>query len=346
MKNRLIFIVGKLLVFSRFLVVLAGFLFMGYILTAEKHPELSGLDEWLAENPRLELVVIILGMSVLAAITAFFYWLHQYVHRVGRKLVHLSASERLLIDPRPPILYIRSFADDQKGIAMELYGSVTEEESLVQVLNKVGPVFAIGKPGETLPTLGAARVYVSDDDWKDVVSDMMDKACFVFCRIGNTSGLEYEMKLIRSKQISKKVILILPTQTLSEYNQTRSEFEDKFTIHLPDIAGAEIGFPEAPASYKKANMMGFITFGNDWIGEFYPIETYMLSGKLYWSDAHLRKMEQYIKISLKPIMEKNNIDLYAGCEREANYGIMRAILYIVGLMFAALIMQYFMFVYW
>src|SRR5436305_1611609 len=37
---------------------------------------------------------------------------------------------------------------------------------------KVGPVIAIGRPGEELAEPGAARMYVGDDDWQVMVTDL------------------------------------------------------------------------------------------------------------------------------------------------------------------------------
>ena len=45
-------------------------------------------------------------------------------------------------------------------------------------------VVAIGKPGEDLPTPGAARIYVSDEEWKEEVKRRMRAARLVVIRAG------------------------------------------------------------------------------------------------------------------------------------------------------------------
>jgi hypothetical protein len=62
------------------------------------------------------------------------------------------------------VLYLRSFAlDAQLGrpSRMERFlGTIplaNAEQAIVKVLRKYGPVIAIGRPGEALPPLGAAR---------------------------------------------------------------------------------------------------------------------------------------------------------------------------------------------
>jgi hypothetical protein len=45
----------------------------------------------------------------------------------------------------------------------------TEEEQLADVLRPFGELVTIGRPGESLPTPDAARIYTSDEEWKDVI---------------------------------------------------------------------------------------------------------------------------------------------------------------------------------
>src|SRR5262245_6770014 len=72
-------------------------------------------------------------------------------------------------DMRAPVIYLRSFHSDKRlarrplaiGRVVSIY---TEEEQLVQAVREVGPVVAVGRPGERLPRLGAQRVYLEDMD--------------------------------------------------------------------------------------------------------------------------------------------------------------------------------------
>ena len=57
---------------------------------------------------------------------------------------------------------------------------------------RVGPVIAIGKPGERLPQLGAARLYVDDDHWRDTIDDLMAESALVVVRAGDTPNLWWE----------------------------------------------------------------------------------------------------------------------------------------------------------
>ena len=79
------------------------------------------------------------------------------------------------------------------------------EQELAAILNRVGPVIAIGKPGEALPELGAARLYVSDDRWRTTVDDYLKQSALVLIRAGTTANLWWEieeaMKLVPPQRI-------------------------------------------------------------------------------------------------------------------------------------------------
>jgi len=60
----------------------------------------------------------------------------------------------------------------------------TEEVIVARVMNQVGPFIAIGKPGEELPDLGAARTYVGSANWQDKVNELVPRAQLVVFRFG------------------------------------------------------------------------------------------------------------------------------------------------------------------
>jgi hypothetical protein len=125
----------------------------------------------------------------------------------GRKLVFLSAEELLSKDFRPPVLYLRSFSSDSEAskrprngwVAAGLPGILTEEEQLVRVMQDIGPVIAIGRPGDTLPALGAVRIYVGDEEWQANVAQLIEMARLVVVRAGDTNSLWWEVQRAMSK---------------------------------------------------------------------------------------------------------------------------------------------------
>jgi hypothetical protein len=103
-------------------------------------------------------------------------------------------------DVRAPVLYLRSFHVD-KSLARRPFGILrvvsvcTEEEQLVKALREIGPVVAIGKPGERLPRLGAQRIYVEHADWQEQIRSWFARAALVVIQVPSepTKGVTWEI---------------------------------------------------------------------------------------------------------------------------------------------------------
>jgi len=164
--------------------------------------------------------------------------------RSGWKYDVVSAEQLLAIDPRPPVLYLRSFEADSKIIlrpdgfwnkATMLFDylvTFSPEQELAEILNQVGPVIAIGKPGEPLPELGAARLYVGDADWKAKVTDMMARSRLVMIRTGSTRNLEWEIDQAMTRVPHRRILFVSlgdarKTAAFAEY------FEHRFGPVIP-----------------------------------------------------------------------------------------------------------------
>ena len=106
----------------------------------------------------------------------------------------------------PPVLYLRSFADDDS--AARRHGALTEEEQLAKALAWIGPLFAVGKPGETLPQVGAQRIYVGDDQWQARVSELMAQARLVVLRTGSTGGFRWEVERALAALTPDRLLLV------------------------------------------------------------------------------------------------------------------------------------------
>jgi TM2 domain-containing membrane protein YozV len=140
--------------------------------------------------------------------------------RTGWKFDAVSAEELLKKDPRPPVVYLRSFHDDDQlmpgsGLMHRLTASwqwtaaVTPEQELAMILNRAGPVIAIGKPGEELPELGAARLYVDDAGWQVKVTELLAQARLVVIRSGATASLRWELDQAAERVPRSRLLLVL-----------------------------------------------------------------------------------------------------------------------------------------
>jgi hypothetical protein len=94
------------------------------------------------------------GMIILPPVGAI-------IRRFGKQLQQPTASERLLNDKRAPVVLLRSFGDDDlRVVRSEARDKAEKEDFEVGIEDQFavfGPMVAIGRPGEALPALGAAR---------------------------------------------------------------------------------------------------------------------------------------------------------------------------------------------
>ncbi len=134
-------------------------------------------------------------------------------------------------DPRPPILLLRSFADDQR--------ITREERHLEQIFKPAGPFVAIGRPGDELPPLGAARFYVHDHEWKEFARKLMHDAALVLLMAGRTEGLAWELQTCRQTVDPRKVVLVIPNDQPA-YEAFRERAQSQFDMQLPDYPAPDV----------------------------------------------------------------------------------------------------------
>jgi len=156
------------------------------------------------------------GLGAVIAVLVVFAW---RLWRRSRQYGALGADEAMARDPRPPVLYLRSFADDGEVLIGEqpwwlrlgaaIAAPVSPEQEIAELLAAVGPVVAIGKPGEPLPELGAARLYVSNDQWQGKVQELMKKARLVVVRRGGSPGLLWEIEQALAHLPRQRLVLAL-----------------------------------------------------------------------------------------------------------------------------------------
>ena len=94
---------------------------------------------------------------------------------------------------------------------------------------------AIGRPGEHLPGLGAARFYCSDDRWKQKVADVADVAQLIVWATGVTEGLRWEISHLVERTPPEKLILWAHPNILRLGPQQR---EAEWSRFLAAVGGA------------------------------------------------------------------------------------------------------------
>jgi hypothetical protein len=135
----------------------------------------------------------------------------------GRRRLALRLDEVRALDPRPPLLLLRSFADDNLPLErrFSMLGNLlqrpfTLEELIVDRLWPVGPVMAIGAPGETLRPAGAAREYVADEMWHERLLSGLDESRAVVGVLGASEGVMWEFGQVDARGASDRFVLVCP----------------------------------------------------------------------------------------------------------------------------------------
>jgi hypothetical protein len=157
-----------------------------------------------------------LGCSLLGAV----------IGAGGGKLVHTSlqllqptAGELQVQDHRRPVVFLRSFHDEEADVVLEEHRDKDNnysvrrgrlEEAISDQFGPFGPFVAIGKPGEKLPHLGAARNYYSDAEWHTAVTAWLEQALLIVLFAGVTTGLRWELEAISRAGCGHKLLILMP----------------------------------------------------------------------------------------------------------------------------------------
>lgn len=200
-------------------------------------------------------------------------------------------------DNRPPVLYLRSFADDaitaagvSSGAAWSGLAVKTEEEQLAKVLSAIGPVVAVGRPGEALPELGAYRIYLREDEWKERVAELMREAALVVLRPGNTPNVRWEISQVMAHVQPERRLLVLPFDS-AQYVDFQQELQATCRVRLPGY--------EVTKALKLGSIRAFVHFDPDGIPKFVGINKNLVS---FLRRAVRERLVPYFLIALKPLL--------------------------------------------
>jgi hypothetical protein len=195
---------------------------------------------------------------------------------LGKQHQAHARAAALAGDSRPPVLYLRPFsADETPGATLRgvtgvsligRFGSLEEQLSLA--LEPVGPLVAIGKPSEALPTPGALRRYASDDDWQALVRGWFDTARLVILRPGFSEGLWWELREALARLPPQRVLILAVRMRGREYRHFAELCAKRLGRQLPPLA--------AVSRWRRVN--GFIAFGEGWQPVFLPMRAPLLRG--------------------------------------------------------------------
>jgi len=205
---------------------------------------------------------------MLLLIPATWWGFGPFMVRHGKSIAALDAMDVMRRDPRAPVVYLRPFNEDARERtthdldAADDYGDLgnhlvvtqlrqlrmlfqgyfglhdlTLEEEFSLAVREVGPMVAIGRPGEAVQTAGALRFYVADNDWKQAIEEVLPKASIVIWHAGTSQGTWWELETIVKNVDPRRVILIIPSpvRRADAYHDLQRRSKDVLPIPLPNL---------------------------------------------------------------------------------------------------------------
>jgi hypothetical protein len=163
------------------------------------------------------------------------------------------------------VLLLRAFSDDAMSLQRHLSSfpitdnkgrlmfdvGLTFEEMISGMFGRLGPVLAIGRPGEALPPLGAARFWIRHDRWQEVVDHLLDASQLIVMVMGDIrgeDGLAWEVRRIFASEDPTKVVLFMPPIAEDQAALRWQKYGRLSEGKLPPYRGGELA----------------ATFSNDW----------------------------------------------------------------------------------
>jgi len=146
----------------------------------------------------------------------------------ARRYFQVSADSLLAADKRPPILFLRSFADDERqqyGTSRRAVLDFSLETRLANHFHRFGPFIAIGSPKETVPQPGAARVLLSDDEWQSRVLGWMKDANLIIMYCGTTQWVNWELRRVVESGRTTSLILMFPESKVWRSSSRKRDIE-------------------------------------------------------------------------------------------------------------------------
>lgn len=195
--------------------VMVGFLGGGLAANAVVGPVFlavgAGMDRVpdLAPGPIVALAIVAFVAGSLTAVYGTSFGIR--LRDRGRRLRARDARTLRLAPGERPVLLLRSFGDEELVDPRPLnFLQRRYEERLCPVLEEIGPVLTIGRPGSDLGHSGAARFYVADEHWQRAIEYLMQHAAATVIIVGETSGLWWEITTALTRVPREQLLFFVP----------------------------------------------------------------------------------------------------------------------------------------
>lgn len=197
--------------------------------------------------------------SILFLVAWGFVLISIVLRRIAKGFLRVSYEALLETDERSPILFLRTFDDDQVTLPnrnwfVRLWYAEDRKRRLdheiVEQFSRLGPVVAIGKPDTDLP-FGAARLYVSDSEWRDAVKEIASKSLGIVLVADDSPGIEWEVRTMLEDQFSSKTLFLANPQR-----------EEEWGLEQHSVLGSVLS--ETRDVDQRFGVVGACKFANNW----------------------------------------------------------------------------------
>ena len=154
-----------------------------------------------------------------------------------------------------------------------------------------------------MPEPGAARIYVSDEEWKEVVRLGMQAARLVIIRAGGGENLLWELRQAMETLKPEKLLILALGMNVKDDQSFRTKADLLLNVSLPEGAGTMQRFDQ---------VSGFIGFAADWKPSFFPLQA------PYFRTSLFKPYRSLFMFALKPVFARFGHRMAAssgfGCE--------------------------------
>jgi len=208
-------------------------------------------------------VLLIIMLAILLSIPLIIKHLGRYAVRAAERRMRTSLEKIQHEDQRPPILFLRSFANDTVplptgGFALSRWlldgagSSDTLDYMVLEEGTKTGPTVALGNPDDQAPPYGVARGYFDHDSWQEAVAGLCADAAAIIFVLDETEGVRWELSHIADQNLPEKTLFLLAPEDIGQ-NQG-----NQLVIRaLASTCGIERAEASTLVTDQEANLLGF-----------------------------------------------------------------------------------------
>lgn len=216
---------------------------------------------------------------LMVFVALVFGFANKSYKRYKRKNHEILTFNDVIQSNKKFVLFLRSFEDDGKSKEMPVslftlsIQAPTFEEQISKDFKNFNLV-AVGRPKEELPELGANRLYISNELWKEQVSLLIDKASIIIVKPSFTEGLSWELETIINKCLLSKIVLFHLFKDVSDkklqnfyYDEFKELMSKSFNVKMqPFLANSIYSYFQKNLTHiqvKRLKEIPFIEYVNE-----------------------------------------------------------------------------------